>query len=247
MPTPDAERREDAVVHLVELDLRESGRTVELLDRPDRHKRRSDGLTTDAVFRVDGSLWATDVTTLRWHHNLESRVRKLTSRLEREFGQELKATGMTLYVTCHVLRDDFATESIASLVELARAAITSGHDQVRGDEAAQLRPRESDSVAVVVQPWLTHSAKVVDEVVGSLGPALRKKLTQQLTRARPLGYITCLVVDLRGASDLKFGANFLPSPETVAEAIELVEAEVGIDLDRAALIRENDSVIWLRI
>ena len=247
MPTPDAERREDAVVHLVELDLRESGRTVELLDRPDRHKRRSDGLTTDAVFSVDGSLWATDVTTLRWHHNLESRVRKLTSRLEREFGQELKATGMTLYVTCHVLRDDSATESIASLVELARAAITSGHDQVRGDEAAQLHPRESDSVAVVVQPWLTHSVKVVDEVVGSLGPALRKKLTQQLTRARPLGYITCLVIDQRGACDLTYGANVMPFPETVAQAVELVETEVGVVLDRVALIREDDSVIWIRI
>jgi hypothetical protein len=81
VPTPDATRREDQVVDLVISDLGRSGRTVTLLDRPDRHVDRTDGLTVDAELSVDGQRWAMDVTTLRWRSGLEGAAEKLEVRL----------------------------------------------------------------------------------------------------------------------------------------------------------------------
>jgi hypothetical protein len=63
LPTPAAEQREGRVIALVIKDLIESGRAVMLLDRPDRNRDRSDGLTVDAELEVDGERWAMEVTT----------------------------------------------------------------------------------------------------------------------------------------------------------------------------------------
>ena len=133
VPTPDATRREEQVVDLVISDLVRSGRSVTLLDRPDRHPDRADGLTVDAELSVDGQRWAMDVTTLRWRPGLEGAVEKLEVRLKREFGADLDAAGRTLVMTCHVSADE---DVIRSLVELARSAVTSGQNQERNDEAA---------------------------------------------------------------------------------------------------------------
>ena len=86
MPTPAAERREDEVIALIAADLIRSGRSASILDRPDRNSDRTDGLTVDAELAVDAELWALDVTTLRWHQDLEGAVQKLQARLTREFG-----------------------------------------------------------------------------------------------------------------------------------------------------------------
>ena len=104
VPTPDATRREDHVVDLVISDLVRSGRSVTLLDRPDRNAERTDGLTVDAELLVDGQRWAMDVTTLRWRSGLEGAVEKLKVRLKREFGADLDATGRTLVMTLPRLR-----------------------------------------------------------------------------------------------------------------------------------------------
>ena len=138
VPTPDATRREEQVVDLVISDLVQSGRSVTLLDRPDRHPDRADGLTVDAELSVDGQRSAMDVTTLRWRSGLEGAVEKLEARLEREFGADLDAAGRTLVMTGHVSADE---DVIRSLVELARRAVTSGQNQERNDEAASLWPR----------------------------------------------------------------------------------------------------------
>ncbi len=86
MPTQAAEQREDRVVELVIADLVCSGKSVTLLDRPDRNALRNDGLTVDAEIMVDGQRWAVEVTTLRWKSGLEGAVRKLKSRLTTVFG-----------------------------------------------------------------------------------------------------------------------------------------------------------------
>lgn len=243
MPTPDATRREDQVVDLVISDLIWSGSSVTLLDRPDRSAKRSDGLTVDAELSVDGQRWAMDVTTLRWRPGLEGAVQKLETRLEREFGDDLEAAGRTLAMTCHVSAEE---QVIRSLVELARLAVTSGQSQVRGDEAASLWPWSPELGAVVVQPWLGQSANLQNEIVLSSGDALARKLRGQLSGARGLGYRTCLAIDQRGAADLKFGANFMPHPETIVNAIEQVEVEAGTPFDLLALIHDDDTVRWLR-
>jgi hypothetical protein len=245
MPTRTAEQREDRVVELVIGALVRTGHSVSLLDRPDRNSHRIDGLTVDAELAVNEFPWAVDVTTLRWRQTLEGAVKKLETRLEREFGDQLKASGQTLSVICHVSTDEAV---IASLVELARKTIITNTIQIRRDEASRLFPssRDADVGLVEVQPWLGQSANLHEEIVLSLGRAFEKKLKRQLFRTRKLGYRTCLVIDQQGSPDLRFEANFLPMPETILAAIEDVEAAAGHSLDTIALVREGDAVLWLR-
>lgn len=243
MPTPLAERREDDVIALVTASIRCSGQSVEILGRPDRNHRRGDGLTVDAELAVGGELWAIDVMTLRWRSDLEASVKKLERRLEEEFGTQLDNANRTLIVTCHISTDE---QDIRALVELARQAIVSGQSRRRGDEAAMLLSRSPQLGAVEVEPVLGQSANVREEIVLSSGEALKKKLRGQLSRARALGYRTCLAIDQRGSRDLEFGANVLPLPETVVAAIEQVEATVGTLCDILFLIQESDRVLWLR-
>jgi hypothetical protein len=146
-------------------------------------------------------------------------------------------------MTCHVSADE---DVIRSLVELARCAVTSGHDQERNEEAASLWLRTPELDAVIVQPWLRESANLHDEIVLSSGQSLGKKLRGQLSGARALGYRTCLAIDQRGAPDLRFGANFMPHPETIVAAVEQVEVAARVSFDLLALIRDDDTVRWLR-
>ena len=54
------------------------------------------------------------------------------------------------------------------------------------------------------------------------------------------------MIDQRGSSDLKFGANFLPLPGTIVAALEHIEAVAGASFDILVLVREGDTVHWLR-
>lgn len=243
MPTPAAERREDEVIALVTADLLRSGRLATILDRPDRNPHRADGLTVDAELAVDDDRWAMDVTTLRWRSDLEALVQKLKGRIENEFGAGLHNAGQTLTVTCDLSPDE---QAIRELVELARQAIMSGQPQRRGHEAARLWPWSPQLGAVDVQPWLGQSANLQDEIVLSSGDPLRKKLRGQFSRARDLGYRTCLAVDQHGSPDLKFGANFLPLPDTVSAALQQVEATAGTSFDIVVLVRDGNTVHWIR-
>jgi hypothetical protein len=243
MPTPAAERREDEVIALIAADLVRSGCSATILDRPDRNADRADGLTVDAELAVDAERWALDVTTLRWRQGLEGAVQKVKARLTREFGAQLKAAGRTLVVHCHVSTD---TEVIRSLVELARQAVISGQSQLREDEEAALWPWLPELGAVDVQPWLSQSANLKEEVMLSSGEALGRKLRGQFSQARGLGYCTCLAIDQSGPPDLRFGANFLPRPGTIIAAVEQVEATAGASFDVLVLLEERHTVQWLR-
>lgn len=244
MPSHSACEREDQVVDLVIADLSQSGRLARVVDRPDRgQSRRADGLTVDVELEVDGERWAMDVTTLRWHSGLEGAVQKLEDRLTKEFGPQLEAVGRTLIVTCRVSKNE---KSIHSIIELARQAVVSGQNQRRGDEAAALYPWSPELGAVEVQPWLGQLTNLTEEIVLAFGNSLEEKLKGQLVKARALGYRTCLAIDQRGSPDLKYGANFLPLPETILIGVHKVETKVGTSCDYLAIIRENDAVHWIR-
>lgn len=244
MPSHSACEREDQVVDLVIADLSRSGRLVKVVDRPDRgQSRRIDGLTVDAELEVDGERWALDVTTLRWHSGLEGAVQKLKVQLTEEFGPQLEAAGRSLIVICHISKNE---KSILSILELVRQAVVSGRNQRHGDESAAFCPWSPALGAVEVQPWLGQSANLTEEIVLSFGNPLEAKLKGQLLKARSLGYRTCLAIDQRGSPDLKYGANFLPSPETILIAIQKVEAKVGTSCDYLVIIRENEAVYWIR-
>ena len=231
------------MISLVTDDLIRSGRSAVLVDRPDHNPDRADGLTVDAELSVDGERWAMDVTTLRWRQDLEGSVQKLKTRLEHEFGAQLRAAGRMLVLTCHVSSDETV---IRSLIELARRAVTSGLDRTSGDEAAALLPSMPELGLVEVQPWLGQSANLREEILLSSGEPITKKLKVQLSRARELGYQTCLAVDQRGSPDLKFGANFLPLPDTIAAAVRQVEDDAEVSFEMVVLIRSDDRVAWIR-
>jgi len=243
MPTSAAEQREDEVISLLVVDLMRLGFTAAVLDRPDRNPDRTDGLTVDAELAVGHEVWAVDITTLRWRSELEGAIKKLTARLEREFGAQLQDAGMTLVLTCHVSSDETV---IRSLLDFARTCVISGTAEIRGDEAVQLWPWSEDLGAIRVQPWLGQSADLAEEIHLSSGDVLGKKLQRQLARARTLGYRTCLAIDRRGAADLEYGGNFLPAPETILAAVEREEADVGETFDVVALVSSDDVVRWLR-
>ena len=135
---------------------------------------------------------------------------------------------------------------IRPLVELARVALDSGRSERRGDEAAELWPWSPELGPVEVQPWLSQSANLRDEILLSSGEAFAKKLRGQLSHARGLGYRTVLAIDQNGAPDLKFGGNFLPLPGTIIAAVEQMESAAGASLDVLILVREDDTVHWLR-
>ena len=187
--------------------------------------------------------WALDIMTLRWHQGLEGAVQKVRARLANEFGAQLKAPGRTLSVTCHVSSDE---RVIRPLVDLAREAVVSGQSVRRGDEADQLRPWSPELGPVEVQPWLGQSANLRDEILLSSGEALARKLHGQFSHARGLGYRTVLAIDQNGSPDLKFGGNFLPHPNTIIAAVEQVESAAGILFNILVLVREGDTVHWLR-
>jgi hypothetical protein len=243
MPTPAAKRREEQVIALITADLIRSGRSAALVDRPDGNPDRADGLTVDAELSVDGERWAMDVTTLRWRRDLEGSVQKLKTRLEKEFGAQLRATGRMLVLTCHVSSDE---PVIRSLIELARRAVASGLDQTRGDEAAVLVPSMPELGLVEVQPWLGQSANLREEILLSSGEPFTKKLKGQLSRARELGYRTCLAIDQRGSPDLQFGANVMPLPGTIAAAVTHVENVAEVSFEVVVLVRSDDTVAWIR-
>jgi hypothetical protein len=243
MPKPLATLREDQVIDLVLTELRRSGRSVDLLDRPDRNNKRDDGLTVDAEVLVDKEQWALDVTTLRWYPRLEGDVQRITKRLEKEVGSQLRDMNRTLVLTCHVSSDK---NKVNSIIELAVSAVNSGEDRRRGDEVAVLCDWSPALGAVEVQPWLGQCENVREEVVRSFGKSLANKLQGQFSRARELGYRTCLVIDQHGPPGTQFGANFLPLPGTIITAVEQVEARMKASIDLLILVPGDDTVQWLR-
>ena len=56
--------------------------------------------------------------------------------------------------------------------------------------------------------WLGQSADPREDILLSSGEPITKKLQGQLSRARDLGFRTCLAIDQRGSS-LNFRANFM--------------------------------------
>ncbi len=122
----------------------------------------------------------------------------------------------------------------------------SGQTKLRVDEAATLWPWSPEIGAVEVQPWLSQSANVSEEIVLSFGEPLGNKLTKQLSRARELGHRTCLAIDQRGSPDLEFGANFMPLPGTIIAALVQIEAAAGESIDVVALILKDDALFWIR-
>lgn len=242
MPTPSGEAREDEIVELVTSALAARGGVVELLDRPDRNPERSDGLTVDLELLIDDVKWAIDVIALRWGSGLEGAVRKIKVTLELKVANRIDPD-QTLILYCHASRD---AKVISSLVALASTAVETSTDQWRGDEAALLRERVDGLGAVEVCPWLSSTADLAEEVSSSTGLAVRKKLEGQFDRARSLGYRAALVMDQRGAEDLTFGANFLPSPSTILSVVEEIEREAAAAFDGLLLIDAQNDLQLLR-
>ncbi len=242
MPTSSGESREDEIVELVMSALAARGGVVELLDRPDRNRERSDGLTVDLELLIDEVRWAIDVMSLRWGSELEGPVRKVKATLELEVAKRIDAD-QTLILYCHASRD---AKVISSLVALASSAVEASTDQWRGDEAALLRARAEGLGAVEVCPWLSSTADLAEEVSSTSGFAVRKKLEGQFGRARDLGYRAALVMDQRGAEDLTFGANFLPSPSTILSVVEEIERQAAVAFDGLLLIDPQNDLQLLR-
>lgn len=245
MPSPAACEREDRVIELIIDNLSRSGREVNLKGRPDRLPADdTGGLTVDALLQIDEECWALDVMTLRWGQQYEGFVEKLTRELNRRFGGQLRNMKRTLCVTCSVNSEK---SHFQELLTMAASAMASPEGcRGIGLEEARLWPWSPGIGPVEVQPWLGQSANVREDLRLSSGNALKKKLLGQFQRAREMGYRTCLAIDQRGASDLKYGANFLAIPQIVVAFLEEIEAEVGTSLDLAAIIHENDGVSWVR-
>lgn len=141
-------------------------------------------------------------------------------------------------LSCHVSSDE---PVIWSIVESARRTVVSGLDQTHGHEAAARRSWG----AVEVQPWLGQSADPREDILFSSGEPITKKLQGQLSRARDLGFRTCLAIDQRGSSDLNFGANFMRWGHD-RPAVGQTEAAAKLSFDVVVLVGNDDTDTWIR-
>ena len=142
---------------------------------------------------------------------------------------------------------DSTEATSTAYVELARRAVATSEEQWDEGRMAQLRPLAEGVPKVEVWPLTGTNAELRLEIITSSGKPIAKKLNRQLSRAAELGHVTCLVLDQRGADDLEFGANWLVQhPETVMSALEELEQDAKSRADRVALVRPDNSLIWLR-
>lgn len=213
---------------------------MRVLERLRSHPEESEAVSAWATFIRSGlipdrSRRPERPLDLEWEPSSEDAIVRAVGRkasLELEVANRIDAD-QSLILYCHASRD---AKVIGSLVALAASAVEASTDQWRGDEAALLRARVVGLGAVEVCPWLSSTADLAEDVSSTSGLAVRKKLEGQFDRVRGLGYRAALVMDQRGAEDLTFGANFLPSPSTVLSVVEEIERQAAVAFDGLLLI-----------
>jgi len=262
MPGDQAVAREARLVKQVVRWLRTQGIESSIHGWPDRNRGAWDErLTVEAVLTLGTTPcqrdWALDVMMVPVPQAVVRSIMTAREQILPQAAALAGQAGVAVTVSVRFVRE--AKERKAyyeQVLHLVQAALASGDDYFdeSGNDPAThviLEPGEfisgPDGPTGAVRVHLMFGTSTTGDLLAELGETLAgplgKKLTNQLQRAKDLGYPTMLALDQVGHEALPGGTAWLPSAHAVATVVtELCEAHPGV-LDAALLATHTGELV----
>ncbi len=187
-------------------------------------------LTVDGIVTVDGTDWAVDHCLLSRDDRLPSSLAVGHSKLEEELEAVAKEYDLALVVSFQpqdrALGKALNDAYFRMVVDLARDAASTGEARFSGDgfTSVQIAPNSPvGTVALIGFQTLTGNPSLGAQIQEGIGPALEKKLSKQLKRAKDAGYPVMLLLDQEPRPGSKNGTVWQAAhPNTVLGAVQPV-------------------------
>jgi hypothetical protein len=262
MPGDQAVAREARLVKQVVRWLRTQGIESSIHGWPDRNRGVWDErLTVEAVLTLGTTPcqrdWALDVMMVPVPQAVVRSIMTAREQILPQAAALAGQAGRAVTVSVRFVRE--AKERKAyyeQVLQLVQAALASGDDYFdeSGNDPAThvlLEPGEfisgpdgpTGAVRVHLMFGTSTTGDLLAELRETLAGPLGKKLSNQLQRAKDLGYPTMLALDQVGHEALPGGTAWLPSPHAVATVVtELCEAHPGV-LDAALLATHTGELV----
>jgi hypothetical protein len=229
--------------------------------RPDRNPDAwPKNLTVEGVLAIgeegETTDWALDVMTVPVPQGVVSSMADARRRIQPEAAVKAEQAKRAVTVCLRFVGDATArSKYFQHVLHLVQAALESGndyYDDSGADKETQVLLSGGEFIGPQDGPLGAVRADLVfstgetgDQLVhlrNTLGQPLSKKLTNQLKRAKDLGYPTMLALDQRGHEGLPAGTASLPSTNTVTTVVaEFCNLHPGV-LDAAVLATPEGAI-----
>jgi hypothetical protein len=254
MPSQSAVRREAQLVNQVVRWLQDQGVPCAVRGWPDRVRDAwPKDLTVEAMLAFgqdpNTTSWALDVMAVPVPEAVVPSIMAARHRILPQAAVLAEHAKRAVTVSVRFVGDGRARndyyDHVLELVESALATGSDYWDDSGADPATQVLLSSSEFIgdpSGPLGPVRAHlmfatsaTGDLLDQLRGTLAKPLGKKLTNQLKRAKNLGYPTLLTLDQLGHEGLAGGTNWLPSADAVATIVaEVCAAHQGV-LDAAIL------------
>jgi len=262
MPTDQATAREARLVKAVAKWLRDQGTPCTIAGWPDRDPGKwPNGLTVEAVLAIGPAgaqrNWAADVMTVPVPPGVAEGMNEAT--------QQLLAPAAALAAQAHravtiSIRSQAGSKGdreayYKRVLALVEEAFRTGHDYYDAsgeDPVTQVVLLDGEffgdpsgahgAERVRLATATGNGANVLAELQQTLPAPLDKKLSNQLNRAKTLGYPTVLILDQLGNEAMPAGTNWLPSADAIRTVIGQCDAAHPGVLDSAVLAGRDGSL-----
>lgn len=265
MPTPQAVAREARLVKDVARWLHDQGKPCTIAGWPDRDPGQwPNDLTVEAVLAIGLARaqrnWAADVMTVPVPASIAAGMAEATQQLLTPAAalaaRAHRAVTVSIRVPAGSKADrDAYYQKVLTFVEEALRTGRDYYDASGKDPATQVVLLDSEFFGdpsgphgarrVSLATATGHSANLLAELQRTLPVPLDKKLTNQLNRAKMLGYPTLLILDQVGNEGMPAGTNWLPSAEAVRTVVSQRAAAHPAVLDAAILAARDNSLVQI--
>ena len=261
MPSEQAVAREVRLVGDIVHWLRDPGVRCVVRGWPDRNPDAwPKNLTVEAVLAIGekgvAADWALDVMTVPVPQAVVSSMADARRRILPEAAVKAEQSKRAVTVCLRFVGDSTArSKYFEHVLHLVQAALDSGddyYDESGADKETQvllsggefIGPPDGPLGAIRVH-LVFSTSETGDQLFhlrNTLAQPLSKKLTNQLKRAKDLGYPTMLALDQRGHEGLPGGTAWLPSTNTVTTVVtEFCNLHPGV-LDAAVLATPEGTI-----
>jgi len=256
MPKDGARQREDEILDLVCSALSTDGRTLTLVDRPDRPGRSAPDLTVDAVIKVSedsyDARWAADVclASNKFNPKVPAAMRELRQLLSPALTDLAAKVGRCVSVSCrpYVRLDGVGRREwrrrmagvVRNIIGRAMLALAWPGGEYSDPEVSirwqqvELWPHGDRVLLTFHDPFPGEGFRFAD--------AVTQKLTNQLSRAHVLGYPTLLILDQKSPRYVDWIINHAPEPHEIGEGLAFLIGHHRTRLDACVLVENDDSV-----